>query len=225
MNKDKLIIVGTGENGENLYDYITNDSRYQLVAFSAEREFIKKKELLGFPVVPFESLEEYYDPGQYKVIVAISHVRLNRTRTRIYRECKRKGFAVGSYVNPTSIIFKKVEVGENCIIFEGVIIQRNVKLGNNLIIWPGCDIGQGSRIGDNCYISPHVALHGDIGENCFLGTNCCIVNNIKIAKDCIIGAGSVVLRDTEPGKIYVGNPARPLTKTSYEHYRIASDET
>jgi sugar O-acyltransferase (sialic acid O-acetyltransferase NeuD family) len=218
--EDRIIIVGTGHTAENVCAYVRKDTQHKVVAFSTEQDYITSKDFLGLPIVPFESLEQYYPPSQHKAIVAISYTKLNRMRTRLYEETKRKGFDFISYVNSKAMVFEDVEIGENCMIFEGVILQRKVSVGNNVYISPGVEIGHESRIGNNCYIAPHVALHGEIGDNCFLGTNCCMRENIKVAKDCVIGAGAVVLKDTEPGKIYVGNPARPLPKTSYERFDV-----
>ena len=83
-------------------------------------------------------------------------------------------------------------------------------------------MGHRSKIRDNCYISSHVVISGfcEIGESCFLGVNCCIADRVKIARDCIIGAGAVVINDTDPGKVYVGNPARPLEKTSFVAFNV-----
>lgn len=84
--EDKLIIVGTGEFRETAYGYITHDSPYEVVAFSSGKNYINNHELFRLPIVPFENLEEKYDPSEYKIIVAISHTQLSRIRTRIYKE-------------------------------------------------------------------------------------------------------------------------------------------
>jgi acetyltransferase-like isoleucine patch superfamily enzyme len=39
-----------------------------------------------------------------------------------------------------------------------------------------------------------------------------------VAKDTVIGAGAVVVSDTESGKIYVGNPAKPLPEKGVESF-------
>lgn len=88
------------------------------------------------------------------------------------------------------------------------------------MIWPGCSIGHGSRIGDNCLFAPHVALRGEVGENCFLGINCSVESQVKIARDCVIAGGAFVLHDTEPSKVYGGVPAKPLKKSSYELFKM-----
>ena len=220
--KEKLVIVGAGEFAQIAYEYFICDSPYEVVAFSAEKEFIRDKELFELPVVPFEELEKLYDPLQYKVFVAVTYTQLNRVRTRLYKEAKRKGFSAISYVSSKAFVWRNVEIGENCFIFENNVIQYHTQIGNNVIIWSGNHIGHRTQIGDNCYIASHAVISGycEIGENCFLGVNCSLSDRVKVAKDCIIGNGAVVIKDTEEGKVYVGNPAKPTDKSSFAAFNV-----
>lgn len=218
----KIVIVGGGETAEIAYEYFTHASRYEVRAFSVERAFLTKTELLGLPMVPFEELENWYPPHEYGVFVALSYTQLNRPRTRLYKQAKEKGFSLVSYVSPQAFVWRNVEIGENCFLFEHNVLQYHVKVGNNVILWSGNHIGHRSVIHDNCYLSSHVVVSGycDIGENCFLGVNSCIADHVTVAPDCIIGAGAVVLEDTEPGKVYRGNPATPSHIDSFTIFRV-----
>jgi len=223
--KEKLIIVGDSAFAQIAYEYFTYDSPYEVVAFSVEKEFLKRKELFGLPIVPFEELEKLYDPEKHKIFVALTYTQLNRVRTRLYKEAKRKGYSVVSYVSSKAFVWRNVEIGENCFIFEDNTVQPFVKIGNNVIFWSGNHIGHHSVIKDHCFISSHVVVSGfcEVGEYCFLGVNATIVNNVKIAKNCLIGAGATILRDTEEGKVYVGNPAKPLEKSSFAAFGVKED--
>ena len=223
--KDKIVIVGAGEFAEIAYEYFTYDSPYEVVAFSVEKNFLERNELFGLPVVPFEELENLYDPAKYKVFVAVTYTQLNRIRTRLYKEAKKKGFSVVSYVSSRAFVWRNVEIGENCFIFENNVIQYCVKVGNNVIMWSGNHVGHRSTIKDNGFISSHVVVSGycEVGENSFLGVNSCIADYLKIGKDCIIGAGAVVVKDTEEGKVYVGSPAKPTGKSSFEAFDVKGE--
>ena len=43
-----------------------------------------------------------------------------------------------------------------------------------------------------------------------VGANAIIMPGVILAEGCVIGAGALVTRSTEPWKIYVGHPARPI---------------
>jgi len=223
--KEKLIIVGAGEFAEIAHHYFTRWSPYEVVAFSAERNFIDKEKLFDLPVVPFEELEKLYNPEEYKVFVAVTYTQLNRVRTKLFKKAKEKGFSFATFIHPTVFVDDTTEIGENCFIFELNNIQYKVVVGNNVILWSKNHIGPRTIIKDNCFISSGVTVSGycEIGENCFLGVNSCIADYKKIAKDCIIGAGAVVLKDTEAEKVYVGNPAKPLEKSSFTAFNVKEE--
>ena len=220
-NKEEIIIVGDGEFAEIAYEYFTYDSPYEVAAFSVEEGFLKRQELFGLPVVPFEELERLYDPVKYKTFVAITFTRLNRVRTRLYQAAKKKGFTAASYVSSKAFVWRNVKIGENCFIFENNVLQYHVRLGNNVILWSGNHVGHRTIIKDNVFIASHVVLSGgcEVEDNCFIGVNACFNDEIKIGKDCVIGSGAVVINDTEDGRVYVGNPAKP-GKSSYELFHL-----
>jgi acetyltransferase-like isoleucine patch superfamily enzyme len=97
-----------------------------------------------------------------------------------------------------------------------------VKVGNNVTLWSGNHVGHQSLIRDNVFVSSHVVISGycEVGEGCFLGVNSCLGDNVKVARDCVIGAGAVVLKDTEANKIYRGNPALPAKVDSLKMFGV-----
>jgi len=55
-----------------------------------------------------------------------------------------------------------------------------------------------------------------IADGSVVGLGAVIRNGIKVAPRTFIGAGAVVVRDTEENGVYVGNPARPTGKSAIE---------
>lgn len=220
--KDKIVIVGAGEFAEIAYEYFMYDSPYEVVAFSVEKPYLKRDRLFSLPVVPFEDVQEAYDPSTHKVFVAVTFTQLNRVRTRLYHQAKEKGYGAVSYVSSRAFVWRNVELGENCFVFENNVLQYHVKVGNNVILWSGNHIGHRAVIGDNCFLSSHVVICGycEIGESCFFGVNSCVADNKKVAKDCIIGAGATIMSDTEPGKVYKDNSAKPVLVDSYRVFGV-----
>ncbi len=217
----KVIIIGDGETAELAYEYFTHDSPFEVLGFSVERAYRHKSEMFGLPVIDFEEIERRYPPVDYRVFVAISHTQLNRIRARLYQLARKKGYQFVSYVSSKAFVWRNVEIGENCFIMENNVLQYAVRIGNNVVLWSGNHVGHQSVISDNVFVSSHVVVSGycEIGEYCFLGVNSCIANNVKIAKDCLIGMGAVIHRDTEEGRVYVGNPAKAI-KDSFQQFGI-----
>ncbi len=227
MNKtDKIIVIGAGEFAEIAYEYLTYDSPYEVVAFSVERPYLKEPTLFSLPVVPFEELQERYNPAEHKFIVAVTFTQLNRVRTKLYHQAKEKGFSAASYISSQAFVWRNVEIGENCFIFEHNVLQYHARVGNNVVMWSGNHIGHRAVIKDNCFISSHVVVSGycEVGESSFLGVNSCIADNKKVASDCIIGAGAVIMSNTKPGKVYKGNSSKAVLVDSYRVFGVQEPE-
>src|SRR5258706_7185636 len=218
----KIVIIGDGETAELAYEYFTHDSPSEIVGFSVESTYLKKQDLFGLPVVPFEEVERTYSPAGHSAFVAISYTQLNRVRARLYQATKQKGYSLASYISSRAFVWHNVEIGENCFIMENNVLQYAVRIGNNVVLWSGNHVGHQSVIHDNVFISSHVVVSGycEVGENCFLGVNSCIANNVKVAKDSVIGMGAVIHRDTEERKVYVGNPARSMPRDAYAAFGV-----
>lgn len=217
-----LILIGAGEFAQVACEYFDHDSDYDVVAFSVERDYISQKELAGRPVVAYESLEELYWPGDVDAFVAIPASQLNRLRTRFYQDAKRKGYRMATYVSSRAFVWRNAEVGDNSFIFEGNVIQPFVRIGNNCVLWSGNHVGHRTVIHDNVFVASHAVISGycDIGENSFIGVNTTFNDHVKVAADNVIGSGALVTRDTEPGRVYVGSPARAVADRSSLDVRL-----
>jgi len=208
----RIVIFGMGDIAQVVYWYLTKDSPYKIVAFTVHKQFMKNKRLFGLPVVPFEEIEMLYPPDNFGMFVAVGYKKVNRLRKEIYRQAKKKGYKLISYINSKVIQWGEIEIGENCFIFENNVIQPFVKIGNNVIIWSGNHIGHHSSIGDHCFITSHVVISGNVKIEplCFIGVNATIRDGIKIARESVIGAGAVILHSTKEKGVYKGTPAKLL---------------
>jgi sugar O-acyltransferase (sialic acid O-acetyltransferase NeuD family) len=221
--KRKLVIIGDGETAQLACEYFIHDSGWSVAGFAVEERFRKTESLCGLPVVSLETLEEHFAPVDHAAFVAISYTQLNRVRTRLYEQIKGRGYSLSSYVSSKAFVWRTAKIGENCFILENNVIQHGVTIEDNVTLWSGNHIGHQTVIRRNTYIASHVVISGfcEIGASSFIGVNATFNDKVKIGQDGIIGSGAVVVRDTEPGKVYVGNPAKPLGKSSFETFGVA----
>ncbi|HVX40273.1 MAG TPA: acetyltransferase [Gemmatimonadaceae bacterium] len=219
----RLVIAGDSAIAEVAYEYFTHDSEYEVAAFAVNAAYRTRDDLFGVPVVEWETIAATHPPAEYEVFVALSYAQLNRLRARFYDEAKALGYRLASYVSPRAFVWRNVEIGDNCFIFENNVLQPFVKIGNNVTLWSGNHIGHHTRIRDHVFVASHVVISGfcDVGEYCFMGVNATVANNVTIAPNALIGAGASILRDTEEGKIYgsKGTPAHER-KTAWEYYGV-----
>lgn len=110
-----------------------------------------------------------------------------------------------------------VEALSGVIVCAGVRFTNNIHVGQFSIFNLNATIGHDVIVGEWANLSPGANVSGnvEIGERCWIGTGATInqgtgVRRLVIGANTVIGSGSVVVRDCEPGSTYVGIPARKI---------------
>lgn len=117
-----------------------------------------------------------------------------------------------------------VVIGKNCIISKDVYIDKNVRIGNNVKIQNGVSVYAGVTLEDYVFLGPSSSLTNDLNprsqskdwkvvptllkKGASVGANATILCGIIIGEYCMVAAGAVVVNDTLPHSLMVGNPAR-----------------
>src|SRR5215203_5162956 len=218
MKTKKIVIFGDSAFAEIAYEYFTHDSEYEVACFTVSKEYLKKKELFGVPVVPFEEIETLYPPTEYEMHIALVYNNLNRNRIQFYNAAKAKEYTLANYISSKAFVWGNVEIGDNCFIFEDNTIQPFVKIGSNNVFWSGNHIGHHSVIGNHNFISSHVVVSGfcTIGDANFMGVNATMGNNLFIGSDCLIGSFVHIVRNVKDGGLLKGTPTFVDEKSTYE---------
>lgn len=94
----------------------------------------------------------------------------------------------GTTIHPTAMITGPAEIGENCSIGPGAVID-NSTLGNNVTIDSGCVVSL-STIGDGCFLPFRASLFmTTMMENSIVAQNTCLQMCV-IGRNSFVGAGS-----------------------------------
>ena len=213
----KIVIFGTGELAQRIFYYL-KDAEDEVVAFSANKSNIDSNELFGLPVVEFENIEEKYSPEEFSMFIALAYSDMNKKRAKFFDEAKSKGYELYSYVHPSTKIWDEFEMGENCFILAENIIQPFVKIEDNVLIGSNNLISHNTIIENNCFLTSNITLGGHItiGANSFVGLSATINQRVKIGKECIIGAGTLITKDVNDKEVYAENSSRKLPQSSDE---------
>ena len=211
----KAIIFGTGSFADIVYFYLTNDSEYEVVAFTATNDYIKDDKKFNLPIVSFENIENIYSSNEYEMYIAVGYVNLNKTRAKFYYEAKEKGYKLLTYISSKATVFTD-DIGDNCFILEDNTLQPFLKIGNNVVFWSGNHIGHHSIIEDHCYITSHAVISGHcrIKEYTFIGVNATIRDAIIIERENVIGAGALILKNTKEKEVYVAEKTKVFPRSS-----------
>jgi len=108
------------------------------------------------------------------------------------------------------------ELGKGTVVCAGVSSTVNVKVGNYVNVNLSCTLGHDCVIEDYVNLSPSVNVSGHvyIESGADVGTGAVLLPGVRIGRNAIVGAGSVVTKDVEPDTTVVGVPAKPINKKS-----------
>jgi maltose O-acetyltransferase len=108
-----------------------------------------------------------------------------------------------------------MELGDNVSFGSDIHVEANLRIGSDVLI-SSCVavIGNDHRFDD---VDGSVFWGGRLpdcevvieGDN-LIGFGVVVVGPVRIARGCIVGAGSVVTRDLPEDSVCVGSPARPI---------------
>ena len=218
MKTKKLIIFGTGDVAVIANYYFEIDSDYEVCAFTADREYCLTDFVENKPLIPFDNIKSNFPVDEYEMFIALSYTQMNRLRELKFNEAIAMGYSLASYISSKCTYLSQYKPGLNSFIFENNTIQPFVQIGDNVVIWSGNHIGHHSVIYSHNFISSHVVISGHclIKSYCFLGVNSTIAHKVCIAEANVIGAGSVILKDTLPKEVFVPARSLKLDKSSDE---------
>ena len=108
----------------------------------------------------------------------------------------------------------QIKISLNCSIGYGLYIGHNgpIVIAPSAIIGNNCNLSQFTTIGSN---ENHAAK---IGNNVYIGPNCCIVENVIISDNVTIGAGSVITKDCPENSTVAGNYGKVLNYNNPAKY-------
>ncbi len=126
---------------------------------------------------------------------------------RIFRRCGK---------NFKAFHFVKFSFGYNMDVGDNVVVHRHVLLDDR----GGIRLGNGTSVADfaNIYSHSHDIVDPNeidtpatvLGDRVRITYHATVLAGVQVADDSMVGAMGVTTRDTEPGHLHLGIPARPV---------------
>ncbi|MBA4495988.1 acyltransferase [Paenactinomyces guangxiensis] len=122
---------------------------------------------------------------------------------------------------------EKCTIGDRVVIGRGVAVENQVEIGSFTKIQTNAYITAYTTLEERVFIAPTVTTTNDnfmgrtrerfkfvrgplVKKGARVGGASILLPGVTVAEESFIAAGALVNKDTEPAKLYVGVPARPL---------------
>jgi acetyltransferase EpsM len=132
-------------------------------------------------------------------------------RWKVWCKLQELGARCYTAIHP-SVDTAYAQIGEGCIVQDGVILGTGVCIGAQSLVSFRVIVAHESEVGECCFLSPGVCINGriKIEKGSFIGSGAIILPNVTVGAWSVVGAGSVVTENVPPYSTVFGAPARVI---------------
>lgn len=149
---------------------------------------------------------------KHDIFVAIGD---NATRQKVCEKVQNAGFKCVSLIHKSALISPSASISsENVAIMANVIINAKAKVEAGVILNSSAVVEHECIVGAFSHISIGAKCAGNVrvGERCFLGANACVLPNLSLCDEVVLGAGAVAVKSIKKKGVFVGVPAKKIAK-------------
>lgn len=206
----QVVIYGRSPVSEMIYYDAQDHEDFHIVA-ATEKDIPEDIDtFLDIPLLDFAVVTRAYPPDYFDMMLVISHITDIRYRQRLFESIQEMGYTMRNYVSPRADYKGERNWGVNNIVMAGAHVGIHGVMGDNNLIRQNSYLGHNFIVGDNNVISPGCCIAGDVvvKDGCYFGLNATVVDYLTVETETLVGAGAVVIKNTEPYSTNVGNPSR-----------------
>ncbi|OEU70997.1 MAG: hypothetical protein BA863_18870 [Desulfovibrio sp. S3730MH75] len=200
-----IIIIGNSLGAEILYGYLSADSRYNVVGFAVDAQYIAEQSLFDLNIFSLETLVDKFPPNSVSVVLGVGYSGVNANRAELYNRVKEMGYSVETYIHPTATVMPSASIGEGVVVLASSVIEPFAQIGNNSFVWCNCTVAHHAKIGDHVWIASNTVISGqtEVANGTFIGVGAVISNKVHIAEKNIIGGSAFLTRDTKINEVWL----------------------
>lgn len=205
----KSIIIGAGKYGEVYLTYLT-EAGIDVIGFLDDNADLHGKTIKGKPILGDTSLLTTL-MNTHDVRGVYCPIGNNKLRVKFLELAKSLGYSTPNYIHPSVKISPNVTIGNGVYILLGTNIMPYTKINDYTMISMGVNIAHHVTLEMGTFLSTGCNFGASITaqQYAYCGISSTIMTGIKtLGKDCLVGAGAVVIKDVPNGSIVAGVPAK-----------------
>lgn len=207
-----VVLFGGGNQAHYTADIIEKEKKYKIIGIIDSKHQVGTT-LHGYPVIGRQE-----DIGElvvtYSIDGGIVTIGDNWSRYRIVRQIESllPTFQWFNAIHPSVIIGNGVNIGVGVVAMAGCIINPRTKIGNFTFFATGAQIDHDCEVNDYASVSAGSLTGGYVvlGKFSALTLGVTVLDRLKIGENCLIGAGSLVLKDVPDNVVAYGTPCRVI---------------
>ncbi|MBN1115262.1 MAG: acetyltransferase [Oligoflexia bacterium] len=207
---EKIIVIGGGGHARVLISVLQKSRQYEVMGYC---DIKNNGPLLGVEYLGDDNRIIENINMCKNLALGIGSVKVSGNRQNIAEKFLQRGFRFPYIVSPDAVINKGVNIGEGVLVCDGAVVNTGTALGDFCIINTNSSVDHDCSIKDFVHVAPGVTICGgvDIGRGSMLGAGSTLINNVRLAQNTLVTAGSVVITSFKHENIKLkGNPARSV---------------
>ena len=206
----KSVIVGAGAYGE-VYLAFLREASVDIIGFLDDNPELEGGEVQGIPVIGrFGDLPMLKE--RYGIEAVYCPLGDNKRRVQILDFARELGYSTPNFIHSSVRIAPEVQIAPvGVYILQSTQIMPYVIIERDVMISSGSNIVHHSRLSQGTFISNGVNFGANViaKKFAYVGMGATVMTGVKsIGEDCLIGAGTVVIKDVPDNAVVAGVPAR-----------------
>lgn len=210
-----LAILGAGSYGAVIAE-LAESCGYSVVSYLDDARSKNGTRLGEVPVIG--PVREALARLDRDVVVAVA-IGDNAVRLRWLSEARQVGRDTPRLVSPHALVSPSAQIDSAVYLHPGCQVWTQVHVGFGSIMSPLSTVAHHTELGEGCFVAGGAVVGARIhvGKCAFFGQGSTTSTGVHLVADgTLVGAGAVIIRDTEPFGVYVGSPGKLIKYASRE---------
>jgi len=212
--KRKVVIIGGGGLTRELLDALaTVPGAPEVIGILDDSPATHGRTIASIDVLGSTDLIGGFD-NDVGVVVCTGSARDVTSRRRIVERLHLGPDRFTTVVHAGAHVGRSCRVGNGSVLLAGVVATADVVIGAHVVLMPNVVLTHDDVLEDYVTVAAGARLAGGVRvmTGAYIGAGALLREGVTVGVGAVVGMGAVVLGDVPAGGVWVGNPAKPLTR-------------